>query len=216
MDGIRTSKPSKGRRSPSTRTIGGKPAVRWRSEPLNSTSCTSIWFTCSWLGSSSPPPKLAADVDGFGPYIAEIAPLMSERVAKQGLAFQPVTWLTIVRAASSRGLSVATRRQSPSNANPTTMCFLATSAGIAESTSGDTGVVVGSQKGRANWSATAATRSRSLTSPSVERIFARGTPVSVSLANAYSSASLERTLRFTRNSPTLREAVCITVLSASL
>ncbi len=141
---------------------------------------------------------------------------MSARVAKQGLAFQPVTWLTTARAASSSGLSVATSRVSPSNDNPTTMCLRATSAGITPSTSGDTGVVVGSQKGRFNWSATAATRSRSLTSPSVERIFARGTPVSDSLDNAYSRASLERTLRFTRNSPTLREAVCITVLSARL
>ena len=62
------------------------------------------------------------------------------------------------------------------------MCFLATSAGITPSTNGDTGVVVGSQNGKLNWSATAATRSRSLTSPSAERILARGTPVSDSLA----------------------------------
>jgi hypothetical protein len=64
---------------------------------------------------------------------------------------------------SSSGLSVATSSESPSIATQTTIWFVASSAGSMPSTKGEIGVMAGSQKATFSWSATAATRSRSLT-----------------------------------------------------
>ena len=76
-----------------------------------------------------------------------MAAAMSARVARHGLTFQPVAWATTAMSPSSSGLSVATKRASPSIATPTTMCLMASSAGIIPSTKGEIGVVVGSQNG---------------------------------------------------------------------
>src|SRR5438874_218375 len=110
---------------------------------------------------------------------------------------------------------MATMRSPPSAPTATASRERARSVGRSPSSSLGIWVSTRSTKRMPTWLATAATRSFSPTSPEEMSRRGNGTSSASSRASISSSASLERTLRSTRNSPSRREAGFMPGVSAS-